>query len=75
MDEKIGNDHARFLMGTIFLVYSYVSLYVCRMPKCIGGITWSKGTHYDSLWTACKKESGQKTNILSSEASFAESKE
>ena len=43
---------ARPIMGTIFLVY--ICIYVYRMSKCVGGITWPKHGHAQSQFGPVK---------------------
>ena len=49
---------ARPIMGTIFLVYIYMSvgMYVCRGPKSVGGNTWAKRAHAQSQYCAVKSD-------------------
>ena len=42
---------ARPIMGTIFLV-----MCVCRGPKSVGGITWTKRAHAQSQYWAVKSD-------------------
>ena len=50
------NELARPVMGTIFLVYVCVCLYVYRMLKCVGEITWPKHAHAQSKFVVVKTD-------------------
>ena len=56
------NDHARPVMGTIFLVIIIIEIsrdvhvsVVCQI-NCVGGITWIKHAHAQSQYWAVKSD-------------------
>ena len=56
-----GSGYVASLFGTpLFIILDppliYICRYVYRVPKCVGGITWSKHAHAQSQFWAVKTD-------------------